>query len=139
MIGLSGIAIRNITRASSSVCAELGKFSVSTIHEAMGRAWLMAPYMRPVLSGKRVSGTAITIFSHPGDDWMLHVAAEMLQAGEIAVLGISADNADAMFGDLLATSFKARGGVALIIDAGGRDTVELRTMGFSVWSKHRST
>jgi 4-hydroxy-4-methyl-2-oxoglutarate aldolase len=135
MIGQSGIAVKNVKRADAASVKELSKYSVATIHEAMGRVGLMAPYMRPIYPGATACGTAVTIFAHPGDNWMLHVAAEMLQAGDIAVLGTSSDNADGMFGDLLATSFRARGAMGLVIDAGCRDTADLRSMQFPVWAK----
>src|SRR5882672_4111616 len=135
MIGQSGIAVKNVKSADAASVAELSKYGVATIHEAMGRMGLLAPFMRPIYPGAKACGTAVTIFAHPGDNWMLHVAAELLQTGDIAVLGTSSDNADGMFGDLLATSFRARGAIGLVIDAGCRDTGELRDMGFPVWSK----
>ncbi len=135
MIGQSGIAVRHVTRADAASVAELSKYGVATIHEAMGRVGLMAPYMRPIYPGAKACGTAVTIFAHPGDNWMLHVAAELLQPGDVAVLGVSSGNSDGMFGDLLATSFRAHGALALVIDAGCRDVADLRDMGFPVWSK----
>src|SRR5688572_25425583 len=135
MIGRSGIAVRNVRRANAQAVAKLAKFGVATIHEAMGRTGLLSPDLRPVYRGARVCGTAVTVLGHPGDNWMLHVAAETLQQGDVVVMGFSSATTDGMFGDLLATSFRARGGLGLVIDAGVRDTAELREMQFPVWSK----
>jgi 4-hydroxy-4-methyl-2-oxoglutarate aldolase len=135
MIGQSGIAVKQVRRADAASVAALAKYGVATVHEAMGRMGLLDTYIRPIYPGAKACGTAITVFAHPGDNWMLHVAAEMLQPGDVAVLGTSSDNTDGMFGDLLATSFRARGATGLVIDAGCRDTAELRDMGFPVWSR----
>lgn len=135
IIGRSGIAVRNVRRADARAVAALSKFGVATIHEAMGRKGLLAPDMRPIYRGARVCGTAVTVFGHPGDNWMLHVAAEMLRAGDVVVMGFASETRDGMFGELLATSFRARGGLGLIIDAGVRDTAELSDMKFPVWSR----
>jgi 4-hydroxy-4-methyl-2-oxoglutarate aldolase len=135
MIGKSGIAVRNIRRAPAAAVAQLARFGVATIHEAMGRIGLLAPSIRPIYPGARVCGTAVTVLGHPGDNWMLHVAAELVQKGDVVVMGMSSENADGMFGDLLATSFRARGALGLVIDASVRDTAELREIQFPVWSK----
>jgi len=130
-----GIVKRNIVRADASAVEKLGRFGVATVHEAMGRVGLMQRYMRPIYSTAPVSGTAVTVLLHPGDNWMMHVVAEQIEPGDIVVAAISADNCDGFFGDLLATSFMARGAKALVIDAGVRDVRELTAMGFPVWSK----
>ena len=130
-----GIVKRGIVRADPAAVAKLARFGVATIHEAMGRVGLMKPYLRPVYAGARLCGTAVTVLTQPGDNWMLHVAAEQLRAGDVAVAACTADSTDGMFGDLLATSYKARGAVGLIIDAGVRDVHELAAMGFPVFSR----
>ena len=130
-----GIVKRNIVRADKSAVARLSKLGVATIHEAMGRVGLMKPYMRPIYKGADICGTAVTILLQPGDNWMMHVAAEQLQPGDVAVAACTTDNADGFFGDLLATSYLARGAVGLIIDGGVRDVADLEEMGFAVVSK----
>ena len=130
-----GIVKRNIVRADKAFVARLSKLGVATIHEAMGRVGLMKPYMRPIYKGAKICGTAVTILLQPGDNWMMHVAAEQLQPGDVAVAACTTDNEDGFFGDLLATSFKARGAAGLIIDGGVRDVTDLEKMGFPVFSK----
>ena len=130
-----GICKRNIVRADKAAVEKLSRFGVATIHEAMGRVGLMKPYMRPVYKGARLCGTAVTVLLQPGDNWMMHVAAEQLQPGDVAVAACTTDNEDGFFGDLLATSFQARGALGLVIDGGVRDVDELERMGFPVFSR----
>src|SRR5215469_16298980 len=130
-----GIVKRNIERTDRQAVERLSNFGVATIHEAMGRVGLMHPYIRPIYPDARICGTAVTVLLQPGDNWMMHVAAEQIKEGDVVVAACTVDNTDGFFGDLLATSYRARGAKGLIIDGGVRDVMDLTEMKFPVFSR----
>ena len=137
MSGLNelGVVYRSIQRADADAVQALSRLGTATVHEAMGRVGLMRPWMRPIYPGAHACGTAVTVLLHPGDNWMMHVVAEQIQPGDLVVAALSAECGDGYFGDLLATSFRARGARGLVIEAGVRDVKELAAMQFPVWSR----
>ena len=130
-----GIVKRTIVRADKAAVEKLSRFGVATIHEAMGRVGLMQPYMRPIYTNAQVCGTAVTVLLQPGDNWMLHVAPEVVQPGDVVVAACTVENTDGFFGELLATSYRARGAKGLIIEGGVRDVKEISEMQFPVFSR----
>jgi 4-hydroxy-4-methyl-2-oxoglutarate aldolase len=130
-----GIVKRNIVRADKAAVEKLSRFGVATIHEAMGRVGLMQPYMRPIYPNAHVCGTAVTVLLQPGDNWMMHVAPEVVQPGDVVVAACTVENTDGFFGELLATSYRARGAKGLILEGGVRDVKEISEMQFPVFSR----
>jgi 4-hydroxy-4-methyl-2-oxoglutarate aldolase len=132
---MSGTVVRNIHRAEAAVIATLERVGVATVHEAQGRSGLMLPYMRPVWRGASVAGSAVTALCHPGDNWMIHVACDVLKPGDVLVVACSSENMDGGFGELLATSLHARGAKGVVLDIGCRDASGISEMRFPAWSR----
>ena len=132
------VVVRTIERADPDVVAALGELGTATVHEAQGRRGFAGPHLRPIQQGVRLAGSAVTVSCHPGDNLMIHAAVEVCREGDVLVVTNTAPSTHGMFGELLATSLLARGVRALVIDAGVRDTAELRALGFAVWSQHVS-
>ncbi|WP_076997441.1 4-carboxy-4-hydroxy-2-oxoadipate aldolase/oxaloacetate decarboxylase [Variovorax sp. KK3] len=130
-----GVVHRRIARADAAAVEQLSRFGVSTVHEAMGRLGLMQPRIRPIYPQAHCCGTAVTVLLQPGDNWMMHVAAEQIRPGDVVVAACTSDSTDGFFGDLLATSFQARGCRGLVIDGGVRDVQTLTEMDFPVFSR----
>lgn len=132
---MDNTVVRNIHRADAATLARLEKLGVATVHEAQGRTGLMQPYLRPVWRGARIAGSALTVLIHPGDNWMIHVAVEVVKPGDILVVACSSENTDGAFGELLATSLRAHGAKGVVLDVGCRDALEITQMQFPLWSR----
>lgn len=132
------VVVRSVERTPVDIVDNLAPVGAATVHEAIGRRGFLGPDLRPTQVGTRVAGTAVTVLSHPGDNLMIHAAVEVCQEGDVLVVATTAPSTHGMFGDLLASSLQARGVRGLVIDAGVRDTAELREMGFPVWTRHVS-
>jgi 4-hydroxy-4-methyl-2-oxoglutarate aldolase len=132
------VVVRHVERAERSVVEALGELGTATVHEAIGRRGFVGPELRPIQQGIRLAGSAVTVSSHPGDNLMIHAAVEVCREGDVLVVTHTAPSTHGVFGELLATSLMAHGVRALVVDAGVRDTSELRSMGFGVWSRHVS-
>lgn len=132
---MSSTVVRRIHRAEAGVIGTLERLGVSTVHEAQGRTGLMRPHLRPLWRGARIAGSAVTALTHPGDNWMIHVAVEVLAPGDVLIVGCTSENGDGAFGELLATSLKARGAKGVVLDLGCRDAAEITAMQFPVWSR----
>jgi 4-hydroxy-4-methyl-2-oxoglutarate aldolase len=129
------IAVRKIDRAKPETINALGEMGVATVHEAQGRTGLLQPYVRPIYPGCKASGSAVTVLTTPGDNWMIHVAVELIRAGDMLVVGVTSACTDGMFGELIGTALKKRGAVGVVLDVGCRDVGPLRELGFPVWSR----
>lgn len=138
MPGDRNVVIRDIPRADPGLVEGLAAAGAATVHEASGRRGFVGPHIRPIQQGVRVAGSAVTVLSHPGDNMMVHAAVEVCRPGDVLVVANTAPSTHGMFGELIATSLRQRGVAGLVIDAGVRDTAELREMGFPVWSQYVS-